>query len=171
MAPTIVRKAIIEGDYRYQLSRDWCAKPAGQDTVAFIMVNPSTADGQQDDATIRKCMGFATRWGFKRLLVGNVFAYRATDIRELRQAEDPIGPNNSAWLRLICHSASQVVVAWGPLGKLPRDLRWQWKTVPRIMASLNKPMAMIGPTTNDGMPRHPLMLAYDTPRQWWKPPT
>ena len=72
------------GTYRYRLHRG-----EGR-TLMFLMVNPSTADAEQDDATIRKCLGFAERNGFGRIVVGNLFAYRAKDVNALRKAIDPV---------------------------------------------------------------------------------
>lgn len=176
MAP-VKKTAILSDDklYRYQLGREWAAK--GQ-CVTFVMVNPSTADADQDDATIRKCLGFAERWGFGRLLVVNLFAYRATDIRDLASVDAPVGHRNTPFIKEAMWAADQVVVAWGPQAKLPRDLRTRWRIVPKLAAELGSrngtggPMelACIGSPCKDGHPRHPLMAAYDTPRQWWKPP-
>ena len=78
------------GQYRYRLERN----TVGGGATAVIMVNPSTADATENDATIRKPIGFGQhhRWG--RLLVGNLFAYRATDVRKVGRGFDPIGPDN-----------------------------------------------------------------------------
>ncbi len=66
--------------YRYQLWRIWdSSKPF----VLFIMHNPSTADGTDDDPTIRRCINFAKSWGYGGIYVGNLFPYRATDPKEL----------------------------------------------------------------------------------------
>lgn len=78
------------GKYRYELEREI---GAGK-TCGIIMVNPSTADAETDDATIRKLKGFAERNGWGKLLIANKFAYRATDVRELRGVSDPVGPAN-----------------------------------------------------------------------------
>lgn len=68
------------GKYRYQLWRIWDdTKPK----VLFIMHNPSTADANEDDPTIRRCIGFAKRWGYGGIYVGNLFAFRATDPKDL----------------------------------------------------------------------------------------
>jgi hypothetical protein len=58
------------------------------------MVNPSTADAETDDPTIRKVKGFSERAGYGHIIVGNLFAFRATDIKQLRTARDPNGPDN-----------------------------------------------------------------------------
>lgn len=76
------------GLYRFWLTRCWApAKPC----ALFIMLNPSTADHEQDDATIRKCIGFARRWGMGSIRVANLFAYRATKPDDLKRADNPIG--------------------------------------------------------------------------------
>ena len=82
----VIRSAIISAckTYRYRLERRFGDGP----TLMFVMVNPSTADAEQDDPTIRKCIGFAERASYGRIIVGNKFAFRATDVRELRGAAD-----------------------------------------------------------------------------------
>lgn len=81
--------ACIDGDYRYILGRKWDEK---KPQVTFVMLNPSTADAQQDDPTLGKCIKFATSWDYGSLEVVNLFAYRATKPCELRKVSDPIGP-------------------------------------------------------------------------------
>lgn len=164
----MIRSAVISGDgiYRYRLDRDLGA--AGQ-TAAFIMVNPSTADGSVDDATIRKLIGFSQRHDFGRFIVGNKFAFRATDVSELKVAADPVGPDNDYHLRQIMAAADIVIVAWGPLGKLAQKHRARWKDIWTIAAGCEKRLHCIG-TAKDGHPRHPLMLAYDTPLALWSRP-
>src|SRR5689334_18589152 len=103
------------GRYRYRLWRQWDpAKPA----VAFVMLNPSTADATTDDPTIRRCFGFAQGWGFGRLEVVNLFALRATDPRELARHPDPVGPANDAHIAAALALTDQAVAAWGCGGAL-----------------------------------------------------
>lgn len=154
------------GLYRYRLERHALS---GAGSVAWIMVNPSTADAKEDDPTIRKVIGFSERIGAGWAIVGNKFAYRATDVRELKGARDPIGPENDEHLSAIMQDAGQIIVAWGPLAKLPPHLRRRWYKVARIADGLGKPLMCFG-TAQDGHPRHPLMLAYDTPLIEWKRP-
>lgn len=154
------------GLYRYRLERHALS---GAGSVAWIMVNPSTADGVSDDATIRKVIGFSERMGAGWAVVGNKFAYRATDVRELKTARDPVGPENDTHLAAIMREAATVIVAWGPLAKLPPHLRRRWHAVARL-ADANGCRLMCLGTAQDGHPRHPLMLAYDTPLTEWKRP-
>lgn len=79
--------------YRYRLERDGLG---GNRVACVIMVNPSTADGTEDDATIRKLKGFAERNDIGRLIVVNKLAFRATDVRDVAKAVDPIGPDNDS---------------------------------------------------------------------------
>ncbi len=154
------------GTYRYRLERHGLA---GSGAIAWIMVNPSTADASQDDATIRKVIGFSERLGAGWLIVGNKFAYRATDVRDLRWCADPRGPDNDRHLAEIMQSAPMVIAAWGPLSKLPPALRKRWTTVKLVADRLGVSLMCLG-TAQDGQPRHPLMLAYDTPLVPWKAP-
>ncbi|OYX08820.1 MAG: hypothetical protein B7Z08_07520 [Sphingomonadales bacterium 32-68-7] len=133
------------------------------------MVNPSTADAERDDATIRRVIGFGKTLGWSRVIVGNVFAYRATDIRELANAADPVGPENPAHLGEILDQADVAIVAWGTLGKLPRSLRLEWRNVAEIAATFAVPLKCFG-TTKDGHPRHPLVLKKDLGLVEWRTP-
>jgi hypothetical protein len=151
------------GLYRYRLERDG----PGEGRTIVIMVNPSTADADSDDATIRKLKGFGARNQWGRIMVGNLFAYRATDVRELAKAADPVGRNNSIHLLDMMTEADRVIFAWGPVGKVPRALRNQWRRVWAMCAL--QPMS-IGEPAKCGHPKHPLMLAYDTPLLPWSPP-
>ena len=160
------RSAVISdcGFYRYRLDRRFGDGPC----VMFLMVNPSTADATIDDATIRKCVGFAGRWGFGRIVVGNKFAFRATDVKELRKITDPVGPENNEHLRLMMTESDMVVAAWGSLSKLPETLRSRWKDIVTMADAAQRDLAAIG-ICADGHPMHPLMPAY---REWhdWSVP-
>ena len=128
--------------------------------VLFVMLNPSTADETADDPTIRRCIGFARAWGFSRLLVGNLFAYRATYPEDLRRAADPVGPGCDRELRNLAVRADLIVCAWGAQG----GSRASW--VRKFLASAGKPMHHLG-LTRDGQPKHPLYLRCDTQPQPW----
>lgn len=157
------------GKYRYRLERRWPegAELYGQTTV--IMVNPSTADAENNDATIRKLLGFGGgRWA--NIVVGNLFAYRATDVRELAQVPDPIGPENDEHLRQMIGEAFRLIFAWGPTTKLPKRIRDRWKDIYIMADQQGKVPLSIGAPAKDGHPCHPLMLPYSRELQPWSPP-
>lgn len=154
------------GLYRYRLERRISAAPR---IAAFIMVNPSTADAKQNDATIRKVIGFAERNGIGKVIVGNKFAFRATDINALRNTTDPVGPENDHHLIQIMQDADLHIVAWGPLAKLPPNLRTRWQEVVQIADHVGCRFLCLG-TAKDQHPRHPLMLSYDTAISDWNLP-
>jgi hypothetical protein len=107
--------------YRYTLWRVWNSKVP---PVCFIGLNPSTADELEDDPTIRRCMRFAKAWGYGGLVMANLFAFRATDLRVMKAAIDPVGPDNDAWLRRMADRAGIVIAAWGNHGSfMGRDRR------------------------------------------------
>lgn len=153
--------------FRYRLERRTSA--SGTRVLGVVMVNPSTADAREDDPTIRKVRGFATRLGYSRFVVANLFAFRATNVRDLGNALDPIGPDNDAHIEAVLRECDEVLAAWGPLAKLPRELRRRWLAVGAMAQDVGKPLLCLG-TALDGQPRHPLMLSYETPVEEWRAP-
>lgn len=153
------------GLYRYRLERSFGDGP----TLMFVMVNPSTADARTDDQTIRKCIGFASRNGYGRIIVGNKFAFRATDVNKLREAGNPIGPDNDGYLREMMTEADCVVAGWGQLAKLPETLRARWKDIVRMSDAAGQRINAIG-INADKHPKHPQMTGYNVPITPWNIP-
>jgi hypothetical protein len=153
--------------YRYELHRDvpllWKTAP-----LMFIGVNPSTADADTDDATIRKMRGFAVRLGYSEFMVGNVFAYRATDVRELATVERHavVGFDNPRHLANMIDRAGMIIPCWGDTGKVPKSLREQFNVMRTTLLLSGKPVRIFG-LTNGGDPLHPLMLSYETQLKEW----
>ncbi|MEK9612796.1 MAG: DUF1643 domain-containing protein [Flavobacteriaceae bacterium] len=147
-----VEKGAIFSDckrYRYQLWRIW---DQTQPKVLFIMLNPSKANAEIDDPTIRRCMGFAKSWGYGGLYVGNLFAYRSTDPKGLLLAEDIRGTEGlNHWIQM-SNLSENVVCAWGNSSLIQ-------KLKPRLelLKTLDKPLFCIQ-TSKDGTPKHPLYL-------------
>lgn len=165
--------ALIDGPYRYWLTRDW--RPVDSaDTragVLWVMLNPSTADHTQDDPTIRKCIGFTERLGFKSLAVVNLFAYRATDPRQLEHAEshapfDVVGPRNDGIISKLATVASVVVCAWGAFETKNFAVRYRAEIVKQLLAPARK-VICLGYSKASRQPRHPLMLPYTSAPQPW----
>lgn len=147
------------GLYRYRLDRSVALSGP---VYAFFGVNPSTADATTDDATVRKWIGFTKAWGGGRFIVGNVFAFRATDVRELATADDPFGPEIGDHITGIIAEADILVPCWGNVSKVPPKLRFAFDVLMDALASSGKPVKCFG-CTKAGDPKHPLMLGYDTP--------
>lgn len=144
--------------WRYQLWRRWSDDPL----FIIIGLNPSTADEAYNDPTITRCIGFAKRERYGGLLMLNLFAFRATAPADLKEAQDPIGPDNDAVILSECQNQERVIVAWGNHGGFcGRD---------RIISTLlNSSSAMVEcfGVTQLGCPRHPLYLKKDTPLVSW----
>jgi hypothetical protein len=142
----------VSGKYRYSL---WCAWSAYHPRVAFVLLNPSTADEQRNDPTIRRCIGFARAWEFGSVEVVNLFAYRVTDAKKLLKVDDPVGEENDYYLMQAVERCSTVVVGWGTWGTLlGRD-----REVISLLAG-RKDVYCLG-NTKDGQPRHPLYVKGD----------
>ena len=144
------------GKYRYELSRQLA--PVVGRVVLFVGLNPSLATMWRDDPTIRRCVGFARRWGFDRCVVMNAFGWITTDPKGLTQAEDPEGPGNEPMLRKRLLEAEMVVAAWGAFKLLPIRL---------ANLVLSNPNTHCLKRTKGGYPGHPLYLAGSTqPVRW-----
>jgi hypothetical protein len=142
------------GQYRYYLLRRWGDGPA----LLFLMLNPSTADASVDDATIRKCMGFARRYGFNAIAVVNLFAFRATKPKDMFASADPVGAENDDYILSNAIAAGMAVCAWGPNASgTPRP-----RKVIRMLQDAGVQLKCLH-VTKDGSPGHPLMLSYDRP--------
>lgn len=100
-----------DGRYRYRLDRSWASVPP----MVMLWLNPSTADDASDDPTVRRGMGFARAAGCGRLVVVNLFGWRATDPAELRRVADPVGPDNDAWIACAVAEPAAVVLPAGEL--------------------------------------------------------
>ena len=100
----------ITQTYRYALWREW-DQDAPQ--LAFILLNPSTADAQKDDPTLRRCIGFARSWGYGSLRLVNLFAYRTTRPEVLLRVADPVGPENDRHIQEAIENSRTIIAAWG----------------------------------------------------------
>lgn len=159
--------AVLSDDraYRYFLSRETCpdqgVEPIGGSCL-FIMLNPSTADETVNDATIRKCIGFTRLWGFNRLEVVNLYAYRATNPKRLADAEvyNPIGDDNDRVILDAANQAKRIVCAWGNHGTVRgKAVRW-------MLEAAQLPVSVLG-LTKTGEPKHPLYVPYAArPVRW-----
>jgi hypothetical protein len=152
--------------FRYVLRRSW----ADGNCIAFLMMNPSTADESINDATIRRCIGFAKRWGYGSLIILNLFSIRSPDPKEIAKSLDPIGPDADSWIEKSLDGVTEVIAAWGCNQHLTTPaLKQRPKTVIANICSKypDIPINCLG-YRKDGAPRHPLMLAYETERTPFK---
>lgn len=149
------------GQYRYLLTRPTEVQQPERDAALFLMLNPSTADATVDDPTIRRCLGFAKAWGCKGLAVANLYALRSTSPKGLWHHDDPIGPENDAWLGRLAAEYGDVICAWGANAKADRV-----NEVASILVSAGSRLWCLG-TTKTGAPRHPLYIRADQPLARW----
>lgn len=178
------------GNYRYRLWREWRLHPlpakwdmwtdddgapvldgAGQQlgeplSVLFVMLNPSTADAQQDDPTIRRCVAYAKAWGYDRMEVVNLFAWRATDPRAVLAMTggkiDPVGPANKSSFLSAIERAGMIVCAWGAHGGHIRQDETALGWLEDLVGLFDRDIPITAlRTTKGGFPGHPLYLPAD----------
>jgi hypothetical protein len=152
-------------EYRTILYRTWAPERA---RLVFIMLNPSTADGETDDATIRICMGRAQRMGAGGIRVANLFMLRATDPALLRTHPDPVGPRADIRLeQAIQGQPLMVIAAWGDDGLLKGYGRPRWEEACEVLCYDMGVQLHALRLTKAGQPGHPLRIPYSTdPFPW-----
>lgn len=137
------------GAYRYSLWREWDDRAL---RLGVVMLNPSRADAVVNDPTIRRCIGFARTWGYGRLEVMNLFAYRSNSPSALAQVADPVGAENDEYLTALTERVDHILLAWGNWGRLgDRD-----RAVLQLLSDRTH-LYCLG-KTKFGQPCHPLYL-------------
>lgn len=147
--------------YRYTWEHEW---DNTRPPCAFIGLNCSTADENGPDPTVRRCINFAKSWGYGSLTMLNLFAFRATDPRDMKAAADPVGPEND-WRLLeraahVNDTGGIIIAAWGGHGghlNRSRKVRVLLRGIPLHYLTLTK----------GGEPGHPLYLKGDLKPQRW----
>lgn len=136
--------------YRYTLHRQW--SDINTRTVMFLLLNPSTATDWDLDPTLTRCRNFAQSWGFGRMWVGNIFAFRSTCPKAMKAQHDPVGVDNDAYIAAMAREAHLVVAGWGNHGK-------HMKRSEYVRGGFSDLHCLS--LTKDGEPRHPLYLRGD----------
>lgn len=160
--------------YRYTLTRTWpdpLLQPGhyGREWRLFVLCNPSTATAERDDPTIRRCMGFAQRWGLRGFVLVNLWAWRATQPRELGRETDAVGPENDRYIReALAVTTGPVLAAWGALNGVSRRLAPE-RRVLEVASFVPRSRAVHAlRLTQGGAPEHPLYIPYEARPVVWR---
>ena len=170
--PAVVHRAALSPDglperylyaeglvHRYAFGR-WWGEQHLSSTAAWVLLNPATGDTEQRRRpTLERCITWSRAAGYSGIVIVNLFAYRATDPKDLRTALDAIGRHNDAALAAFTAAAARTVVAWGAHGRLYGRSR-------QVAPLLTNPVCL--GTTRSGEPRHPLYVRGDTPIKPWR---
>lgn len=147
-------------EYRYKLWREW---EANTRSILWLMLNPSTADEETLDPTLRRCRNYSRTWGYGRMWIGNLFALRSTDPENLYDHDDPVGPRNNHHLRDMAEKSDTIIVAWGAHG----DLNDRHRDVLDLLEDQDT-LYCLG-WTKEGHPVHPLYQPKDVElKQFWR---
>jgi hypothetical protein len=160
-----MNKCVFSKDrrYRYVLTHDWrdfsdCPHLIPIDdrkSITWIGLNPSTADENQLDPTLRRVKGFSQAWGFNTFHMVNLFAYRATDPGDMKEAVDPVGPENDHWIYDSCSNSELTIVCWGSHGGFKNRSK-------DVMEHLSGMKLRCMGFTKEKHPKHPLYLSLKT---------
>jgi len=157
------RDAVISdcGRYRYLLRRTW---DHDKPRVLFVMLNPSTADAEIDDATIRSCIRLSRGLEYGSFEVVNLFGLRATDPVELQRADDPVGPRNNESIEGAVMRCDLAICAWGAHPMAAQRARPTHALLRRV-----RPAVFCLGTTKSGAPKHPLYIKSGTALRTYGP--
>lgn len=159
------------GRFRFVLGRQWSADPTAP-WMHFTMLNPSTANGEDDDPTIIRDVGYAMREDCGGLLVTNLSSYMATDPKNLLawvnqceragKLQDRWGISTDDYIRDCAAQAKWNIVAWGANAG-HKLLRRRAKNVLELLRIFkgwdsHPSGAYALAMTKAGIPSHPLML-------------
>lgn len=153
--------------YRYTLTRVW--DDSGP-LMVWVLLNPSTADAETDDATVRRCVGFAERDGCGGIIMVNLFAHRATQPAMLEEAAygrgGIVGPENRLFVQgaVSAPNVRRIVCAWGNNVSAPLLREPARRMAEAVVEAVppGRPLVCLG-RTRQGHPRHPVRLPYATP--------
>ena len=138
--------------YRYTLLHRWDELLDPGRGIAWIGLNPSTADEHQLDPTLRRIRDFSAAWGYAFFVMLNAFAWRATDPADMKAAADPVGPDNDRWIAHWSAQVDRVMLAWGEHGAhRGRDRQVLGLLPPGRVFCLER--------NASGQPKHPLYVA------------
>lgn len=139
------------------------------------MLNPSTADAEIDDPTIKRCIQFAEREGCGELRVVNLFSFRSKDPEDLLKADDPVGPDADVYIdRMFHHDTKRTLIIAG-WGAKPVRPFWYKNIHSQRVASILEKAYLAGHKiwslgiNKCGSPKHPLYIHSDAKLKILKP--
>lgn len=98
-----------DGLYRYYLRRVWSND---HPHAMCIGLNPSTADANSNDTTIRNLIIMMDRLGYGGFYMVNLFALITSKPDKLRECPDPV-KDNDQYLEAIRTEVRDVIFCWG----------------------------------------------------------
>jgi hypothetical protein len=165
VAGTSASEALLSSDgcYRWWLRR---RLGAGEGCLLFIGLNPSRADRKRDDPTLRRLIAFTRQWGYRELLVLNLFARISPTPAALLRVKDPIGGQNDVVLKRWLNHWSltpgiDLWCGWGVNGARLDRAQIVLARIQRLLPNRRRSVPdsphplMLGRTAS-GQPRHPL---------------
>lgn len=152
--------------YRFALGRKvQSAMICAGSCIGFIGMNPSTANHEVDDQTIKKEIGFAQKLGFARMMKCNLGGFISSDPKKLLEVQNPVGEENGKSLASLRDSCDLIIAAWGGMdNRIWKQFRFSVEMVKSF------PNVKCLGKTKGGAPHHTSRIAYSTPLEDWRHP-
>jgi len=153
--------------HRYTLWRRFKEGTPLSRMVAFIGLNPSTATPEKLDPTVKRCENYAKAWGFGGFVMLNLFSYRATSPKEMKEYEQKSASyeahmKNGKAIYDVSAQCAMTVCCWGNGGSLFGFSKNTLAGFERLGIEVHCIQK-----TKSGEPAHPLYLKADLkPVRW-----
>lgn len=140
--------------WRYHLQQVW---DPNRPNLLWLMLNPSTADETQNDPTVERCETRARMWKYGGVEIYNIFGFRATDPKNMKLQDDPVGPDNDKWMAEFAVKSQQTlaIAGWGNHGGHNNRNH----DVLKILRANNGNVKALKINAS-GDPKHPLYVGY-----------
>lgn len=167
--------AVLAFDDRCRLLLE---RGTGARTAGWLACNPSTADANLDDPTVRRMVHFSRAAGCDRMLLGNVWAWRATQPADLWAAlasGDYTEAMHEANLDALAAIGAQCDVLFMAFGAEPGRKHPEWvREAIDALWNPGRPVPLCLGMTADRLPLHPLArgkhaVRNDVVPQPWNP--
>ena len=138
----------------------------GGNPLVCIGVNPSTAEPNKLDSTLRRVKAFSQNLGYDGWIMLNLYPQRATNPKNLHNECDHfLRRENEKWLYRYLGSAyihqRTIWAAWGALIEKRGYLTGCLRGIIETGSIIQHKWITIGKRTQAGHPRHPLYLPAD----------
>lgn len=142
---------IVSDCQRYQYFRFYSIIEDAKKPLGIVGLNPSIIKNGKN-STVSILSQIALREGYDSLFITNLYGYITPNPKDLKNIDDPVGPNNDVWIQDMAKACDKVLCIWGNNGSEDRTNK--------VLPLIKNKAYTIG-LTKSGRPRHVLHTKKD----------